>query len=171
MLPMFPEPSENGVTRLRRQRGFSLVAAIFLLVILAALGIFMLSMSTMQQTTSAQDIQGSKAYQAAKAGIEWGAYQILTPENSIAPGPIVAPYACPASTPLPALGGALANFVVTVGCTPVSVFTEGGNTVRVYQLTAVATFGTSPASNFISRSITATINTCRLGIVAGGAPC
>jgi MSHA biogenesis protein MshP len=148
-------------------RGFSLVSAIFLLVILSALGVFMLSVSTMQQTTSTQDLQGSKAYQAAKAGIEWGAYQILTPENTAS----ATPYACPASKVIPALGGALQGFTVTVGCAPVVAFIEGGNTVRVYHLTSTATLGTAPSSNFVSRSMTVNINTCRVGIVAGGAPC
>lgn len=151
--------------------GFSLVSAIFLLVILSALGVFMLSISTMQQTTSMQDFQGSKAYQAAKAGLEWGAYQIMTPENSISPSPIVAPYACPIATPMPLFGGALKDFVVTVGCTLSPAFIEGGNSVRVYQLTSTARFGTAPAVNYVERSITSTINTCRLGIAAGGAPC
>ena len=76
------------------QRGFSLVAAIFLLVILSALGVFMLSISTMQQTTSTQDLLGSQAYQAAKAGIEWGAYQVMTPENNNPPAGGSARYAC-----------------------------------------------------------------------------
>ena len=148
-----------------------LLLAFFLLVILSALGVFMLSISTMQQTTSTQDLQGSKAYQAAKAGIEWGAYQVMTPENSIAPGPIVAPYACPASTPVPAMGGALTGFAVTVQCALSASLIEGGNTIRIYQLTSTARFGVAPATNYVERSITATINTCRVGIVAGGAPC
>ena len=142
------------------QRGFSLISAIFLLVILTALGVFMLSMSTMQQTTSTQDMQGSKAYQAAKTGIEWGAYQILTP---------AALFACPGPTVLPALSGALAGFTVTVVCTSgASDFVEGGNTVRVYQLTSTATFGIFPNPNFISRSMTASINACRLGVMPPG---
>lgn len=149
------------------ERGFSLVSAIFLLVILSALGVFMLSISTMQQTTSTQDLQGSKAYQAAKAGLEWGAYQIMTPENSVG----VAPYACPIPLPMPVFGGALNDFVVTVECVQSPDFIEGGNTVRVYQLTSTARFGTSPATNFVERSIRASINICRLGVVAWGAPC
>lgn len=156
-----------------RTRGFSLVSAIFLLVILSALGVFMLYISTMQQTTSTQDLQGSKAYQAAKAGLEWGAYQIMTPENSISPSPVIAPYLCPISMVMPVFDGALKNFVVTVECSlpPAAVFTEGGNTIRVYQLISTARFGVKPAANFVERSITATINTCRLGTSAGGAPC
>ena len=54
------------------QRGFAAIAAIFLLVVLAALGSFMLSFSNTQQLTSAQDVLGTRAYWAARAGLEWG---------------------------------------------------------------------------------------------------
>ena len=52
------------------QGGFAIVSAIFLLVVLAALGAFMLTFSTVQHATSAQDIQGSRAYWAARAGLQ-----------------------------------------------------------------------------------------------------
>jgi Tfp pilus assembly protein PilX len=59
------------------QSGFLLVSAIFLLVILAALGAFILTISGTQQTSSALDVQGARAYQAARAGIDWASYQLL----------------------------------------------------------------------------------------------
>ncbi|MCO5098027.1 MAG: hypothetical protein M9884_11245 [Rhodocyclaceae bacterium] len=59
------------------QRGFSIVTAIFLIVILAALGAFAVSMFRVQQTTAAYDELGARGYQAAQAGIEWGAWQAL----------------------------------------------------------------------------------------------
>lgn len=61
----------------KSQCGFLLVTAIFLLVILAALGAFILTISGTQQTSSALDVQGSRAYQAARAGIEWASDQLL----------------------------------------------------------------------------------------------
>jgi Tfp pilus assembly protein PilX len=61
----------------KSQYGFLLVTAIFLLVILAALGAFILTISGTQQTSSALDVQGSRAYQAARAGIDWASYQLL----------------------------------------------------------------------------------------------
>lgn len=143
------------------QRGFSLVAAIFLLVILSALGVFMLSISTMQQTTSTQDLLGSQAYQAAKAGIEWGAYQIITPENNNPATGGTPRYVCVASTVLPALGGSLSGFTVTVDCTSNTDFDEGGNKVRVYQLTSTARFGALATTSYIERRLSASINTCR----------
>lgn len=57
-------------------RGFAIVSAIFILVVLAALGAFMVSVSTSQQIGSALDVQGVRAYQAARAGIEWGLYTV-----------------------------------------------------------------------------------------------
>ena len=54
------------------QRGFGVIAAIVILVILAGLGAFVVSISTSQNITFAQDIQGARAYQAARAGLEWG---------------------------------------------------------------------------------------------------
>ncbi|MBX9869842.1 MAG: hypothetical protein K2X63_08600 [Burkholderiaceae bacterium] len=149
----------------RGQAGFSLVSAIFLLLILSGLGAIMLSVSGVQQTESTQDLQGSKAYQAAKAGIEWGTYLILNPENTNpANAPFTAQFTCPvaglSSAALPALPVGLTGFTIQVDCTR-SDFIEGGNTISVYRLISVATSGIAGNSSFVSRNLTATINTCR----------
>jgi MSHA biogenesis protein MshP len=104
------------------QRGFALVSAIFLLVILAALGVAMVTFSTAQHTSSSLDVMGSRAYQAARAGVEWYLYQRLNPQvssnnptycvNSSAAGTA----ATPVSFALPA-GTSLSPFTVTVTCT------------------------------------------------------
>lgn len=60
----------------KRIRGFAIVSAIFILVVLAALGTFIVNVSTSQQIGSALDVQGVRAYQAARAGIEWGLFQV-----------------------------------------------------------------------------------------------
>lgn len=65
------------VSACRRQCGFAIVSAIFLVVVLAALGAFMVTFSGVQHVTHAQDIQGSRAYWAARSGIEWGVYQAV----------------------------------------------------------------------------------------------
>jgi MSHA biogenesis protein MshP len=65
-------------------RGFSLPTAIFLLVILALLGAFMISLSSTQNVTSAQDVQGFKrAYQAARGGMEWALYNLKLPATAL----------------------------------------------------------------------------------------
>lgn len=156
-----------SLSQQKSQSGFALVSAIFLLVILAALGVFMLSLSTTQQTTSTQDLQGSRAYQAAKTGIEWAAYQILTPENNNPAAGGVAQYVCaPAS--LPVLPSALAGVSVNITCAS-NAYTEGGKLITVYNITSTASFGNAPNVTYVERSINASINTCRLS--ANGPPC
>ncbi|MCU6432697.1 hypothetical protein LPB67_02760 [Undibacterium sp. Jales W-56] len=176
MSAMYPKPISRQPHRLALPakalcaQGFSLVAAIFLLVILSALGTFMLSLSTMEQANSTQDLFGSKAYQAAKAGIEWGTYQIMYPENTNpASGSFTTQYACPATPAnITTLAGGLNKFTVKVQCQSTSL-PEGGNLITVYQITSTATFGTAPAVNSVERQIAATVNTCRK--VANGASC
>lgn len=126
------------------QRGFSLVSAIFLLVVIAALGAFAVTLSTTQQQSAALDVIGARAYQAAKAGIEWGAYQIL--RNGGCPG-----------GPIPALPNTLANFTVTVTCSIVGT-TEGGVPVTLYQLNSTAnTPGGAASPNYVERQMSVTI--------------
>ena len=62
---------------LKGNSGFSLITAIFILVILASLGAAIVTITGVEQTSSALDVQGSRAYQAAHAGIEWASYQLL----------------------------------------------------------------------------------------------
>ncbi len=61
----------------RFQRGGALVTAIFLLVVLSALGVAMVSLSTSQQKSSSLDLLGTHAYLAARSGAEWGVYRAL----------------------------------------------------------------------------------------------
>lgn len=94
-----------------RQAGFSIVSAVFLLVVLAALGAAILNLSRAQQATSAMDVQGARAYQAARAGVEWGLFRRLQSGGSYCnPGPATDSFALPAGT-------TLSQWTVTVVCT------------------------------------------------------
>jgi MSHA biogenesis protein MshP len=83
---------------MKRQQGFGAIAAIVILVILAALAAAIVSLGTTQQMTSAQDVMSARAWQAARAGNEWGLYQALRVTGAW--------YEGAASDPCPA-GGAL----------------------------------------------------------------
>jgi MSHA biogenesis protein MshP len=89
----------------RRSAGVGLVTAIFLLVVLAGLGVAMVSIFNSQQQGAALDLQGARAYQAARAGVEWGLFQ-QTRNDSCAAS---TSFALPASS-------TLAGFTVTVSC-------------------------------------------------------
>ena len=76
-------------------RGFAIVSAIFLIVVLAALGVGIVVFSKAQQASSAYDVQGSRAYQAARAGIEWALYQRVSPANyNLTTTPVTLPTFC-----------------------------------------------------------------------------
>jgi len=136
------------------QRGFSLVTAIFLLVVLASLGAVMMTFFTAQQQSSALDVMGSRAYQAARAGIEWTAYYVANSQSNAA----VAVPQCVNATNLGALGGTLSPFSVTVYCQAAS-HVEGtdpvGNPIHiwVYDVSAVANVGTLGGTDYVERVI------------------
>ncbi len=89
------------------QRGFAIISALFILIVLALLGAFVINISGAQHIGSAQDLLGSRAYQAARAGIEWGAYR----QQQL-------PSSCVGATNLamPATASTLVGISVTVAC-------------------------------------------------------
>ena len=104
------------VRRFARSAGVGLVTAIFLLVVLAAMGVAAVTLFNSQQASSALDIEGARAYQAARAGIEWGLFQ-RERRNS-----------CAASTSFRLPEGVLASYTVTVTCTQLPTLqVEDGN--------------------------------------------
>lgn len=98
----------NSNTRIF-QRGMGLVTAIFLLVVLSALGVAMLTLFSTQQATSSLDELGARAYQAARAGVEWGVFQQMQKKTCAS-----STFAMPATT-----NTTLSGFTVTVTCTPI----------------------------------------------------
>lgn len=62
---------------MKKQRGLGAIAAIVVLVIMAALAAAITGIGSTQQITSAQDVMSARAWQAARAGNEWGLYQAL----------------------------------------------------------------------------------------------
>jgi MSHA biogenesis protein MshP len=154
---------ETGNWKLK-ERGFTLVTAIFLLVVLAMLGAFMLSVSGLQQSSSVLDVQGVRAYQAARAGVEWGAFQVLDPNNAISP----ALPNCPTSPTQLTLAGSLSPFTVTVTCSATNT-TEGLRNVATYLIVATACNQPSagscpnatPSGGYLERQVQATLTKCK----------
>ncbi len=74
----------------RKQRGFGLVAAMFLIIVIAGVIAAMWRISTTQTATSNLSLQQARAYQVARAGLEWGISRFLNDEVCTAP-----PFAVP----------------------------------------------------------------------------
>ena len=124
-----------------RQRGFGAIAAIFVLVVLAALAAAIVRFGSVAQSSIAQNLLSARASQAANAGTEWGLYQALKGSWTTCSG---------ASQTLDLT--ASTSFRVTVSCDSRS-FNEGETepsvprVVRIYTIDAVACNSTSCPDN------------------------
>lgn len=98
---------------IRKSGGVALVTAIFLLVVLAGLGVAVVSLTTSQQASSTQDEQGARAYQAAKAGIEWALYVQLELGRQNGNTNMLG---CASTRTFRLPAGTLAAYTVTVSC-------------------------------------------------------
>lgn len=144
-----------------RQRGVSILAALFFMLLFAAIAAAMVSLTTTSNVTSALDVQGSRAYQAARAGVEWGLFHVLNdPANGPPTTATAALPVCVAGTP------AVPGFAVAVGCdqfppsgTVPDFFEEGSKRFRLYRITATAS---APGpGGIVEREISVTVEKCR----------
>lgn len=136
--------SRQPCTR-RRAGGFSLVTAVFVIVVLAAIGAFIVRISDVQRQTALGALQGARAFQAAQAGIEWGVF------HATQPTPV-----CTASSALTPAAPGLEGFNVAVTCTATG-HPEGGANYSVYVVDSRATYGTFGDLYFFSRSLQTTV--------------
>ena len=146
-----------------RSRGFSIISAIFILVVLAVLAAALVTVASMQHVSAALDVQGARAYQAARAGAEWGMYRIVNPDGVADP-----PVALPANdvpncwTPAESLPltGELAQFSVSVSCTRVRT-TELDRIIGVYTIVSSAAVGVPQQASYVSRQVQVTVSRCK----------
>ena len=147
-----------------RQRGFVLMAAIFLIVVFAAIGAYLVTVATGQVEAASQDEQGARAYLAARAGVDWAAYQLLRRDDVAPPpaagdfGPTCAAGAATVTLTLGALGGPAGgdSFRATVACSR-TMENEGGVTVQVFLITSTgcnrATCTASGDAGYVERQL------------------
>ena len=141
----------------KRSGGFSLISAIFLLVVVTLLGAYVATLSSNQHIAEALDVEGARAYQAARAGVDWGAWQILqAPGGGFRTSCDGATYAAPFSQPLAGLAGTLSGFAVQVQCGSAAT-TEAGVNIRVYRLTVTASKGNLGSLFYVERQLQATL--------------
>jgi MSHA biogenesis protein MshP len=122
------------------QQGFALIPALFLIVVLGALALVAIRVSTGQQQAVIMALEERRALAAAQSGVEWGAYQS---ENG----------SCAASTTLNLSEAALNAFTVIVTCTA-TTFANGANIS--YVLNSTATTGTYGQPGYVHRVVSGT---------------
>jgi MSHA biogenesis protein MshP len=123
----------------QRQRGFAVFTAIFFLVVVGALGGYMLQFSSTQQLNSAQDLQGSRAEWAAHGALDWAIASVLNTAACEAP---------------PAM---LESFTLQVSCVA-QTYDEAGLKTQIFHISVIAQSQVAPGTlGFIERSLSATV--------------
>ncbi len=113
-------------------RGFTLVQVVFILVVLSLFGVAMMRLLDVQNRTGVFALQGARAYQAARSGLEWGAARAAAGSS------------CNGTMNID-------NFSVVVECSG-EQFTEGSvGPYAVYRIAATATFRAYGSPDFVSR--------------------
>jgi MSHA biogenesis protein MshP len=130
---------------MKTQRGFSIVMAIFVLVVLGLLGGYMVRMAGVQLSTYNQTLLGARAYQAAHAGIEWGIARISNGGNCADIN---------AQTAMSFAG--LNGFSVRLNCSNQS-YSEADQNPTVYRISALSQFGSYSSSEYVARELEVSI--------------
>ncbi|MDP2904041.1 MAG: hypothetical protein Q8N96_13210 [Methylovulum sp.] len=128
-----------------KQRGFTIVMAIFILVVLGLLGGYMVRLSGVQHATSYYALQGARAYQAAKAGLGWAIAKIST-------GGTCTDVNAQTALTLPDMPG----FTVILTCTLAS-YQEGSDTPGIYVINAHSEFSAYGGVDYVSRELEVSI--------------
>lgn len=124
------------------QHGFTIVQAVFILVVLGMLGAYMVTMSTVQQATSSQALMQARAYQAARAGLEWGIYRIVEDDVDSESETFD-----------------VGNCSVTVAWESGFPYDEAGQPTRhIYNIVSTASFASLGSPDYVSRTLEVTIH-------------
>ena len=127
----------------RSERGFTLPMAVFLIVVVALLVAFMVSIASVQQRQSALSIVGDRVFFAAQSGVEWGAARALR-DNDCA-------------TNFPATFLVTGDVSVTLLCAE-QTFTEGTDPAyKVFELQATASRGVFGSDDYFQRELNVTV--------------
>lgn len=126
----------------RNEAGFGLVAAMFLIIIVALVIAAMARLAVTQNATTSLAIQQARAYQAARAGIEYGIVRVLGAN----------PNTCDEDFELD-------TFTVEMTCTETvtPIEEEGRSSVRFFEITAQAEHGQPGNPDYAYREITSVV--------------
>ena len=128
--------------RVPRVAGFTLISALFLLVVVSGLAAYLVNISVAQHTSTALTLKATRGRQAALTGLEWVAYRVANVSNDCPP-----------------VGSALVveGFTVTVTACGATDVTEGGATFRLLDVTVTAESGSFGDVDYSRLALRATL--------------
>jgi MSHA biogenesis protein MshP len=138
-----------------QQRGFTIVMAIFIVVVLALLGGYMVRLTGVQHATATYALQSARAYQVARSGLGWASATI---NQQAANTEGCRDVNLKGALSLPDMSG----FTTTLTCTPVpetpilvpyKTYQENKGHYYIYIITAHSEFGAYDSTDYVSRQL------------------
>ncbi|MDB6096896.1 MAG: pilus assembly protein MshP [Francisellaceae bacterium] len=126
-------------------KGFALISAIFILIVLSVVGVYIVSIASLTQTTTNYSLLGARVFFAAKSGLELGTAALSANGYTACPSTITMNF----STAQVGLNG----IALTVTCTS-TTFTEGTSNYNLFTLLSSANINTFGNLDYVSRNIT-----------------
>lgn len=134
----------------KKQQGFGIVTAIFLVTILSLLGGYLIYNANVQKSKSTLDLRAAKAVQAAMSGVQWGVWQVNrsgtvdTCPNGGNPQELT-------------MTENLKDFRVRVDCKRSTQVGAGGATVITFDITATASTTDATKNDYVERQFKAKV--------------
>ena len=122
-----------------RQNGFTLVSALFLLVVVAGLALSLSRVMVGASVSTSREILATRAYYAARSGLDY------------AVAAIVAGAACPVDPP------AIEGFAVSIDSCSITPVLEGTRNYNVFDLRVTARAGSKSGSSLVRRTLYASV--------------
>jgi MSHA biogenesis protein MshP len=119
------------------------MTAIFLIVVLAGLGLAVMNLSNVEHDTTSKSLLSAKVYYGAKAGLDWGIQQA-----------VAAGWDCSSNGSFTLSAGAFSGVSVVVSC---SRGTHGAGNL-VWYITSKATTGSLGSPGYAERRMEATVS-------------
>lgn len=122
---------------IKKQSGVSVVTAIFLVVVLALMGVGMVNLLSTSQQSISQEITSAKAYMAGRSCLQWGMYQAV--------------YTASTGTHTNTFNNNTSGLFNTACTTTLTSITTDGLTF--YNINSIATFGSTATPEFSQREM------------------
>lgn len=123
------------------QRGFGLIGAVFLMVVLAGLAAYGVTLTGVQHRGAALTLQGVRAHFAAVSALEWAVARVRADD------------ACPPATPFPIEG-----FTAVLSGCAFTTLQEGTESFNIYRLEVTASAAAPGHPDYVHRQLQATVS-------------
>ncbi|MDJ0740656.1 MAG: prepilin-type N-terminal cleavage/methylation domain-containing protein [Gammaproteobacteria bacterium] len=124
-----------------RQRGFTLISALFVVVVVAVLGVYLATLGTAQHTSTALSVRAAQAMYMAHSGIDWVIYRLEHGDScATLPGSVT-----------------IDGYTVAVQRCVTQIVSEGGVAYPVHEIEVDASIGSFGSPGYVRRVLSVSV--------------